>query len=103
MNRINFGSRSGVIADKCRKHGLWLDGGELRQILEWMKAGGMIYHKEKELEMARLELEQEKKNIQFKMIDNVPSQSHGTAYKEPEDDESNLLPLIGRLLKKLFF
>jgi hypothetical protein len=63
----------------------------------------MLYHKERELEKARLELEQEKKNVQFKMIDNASSQARGTAYKEPEDDELNLLPLIGRLLKKLFF
>jgi Zn-finger nucleic acid-binding protein len=102
MNRINFGSRSGVIADKCRDHGLWLDGGELRQILEWVKAGGDLYHKQKQLENARLELEQEKKNMQFKKIDSNLSAAHGTPYNEPEDYELNLLPLVARLLKKLF-
>jgi len=102
MNRINFGSRSGVIADKCRDHGLWLDGGELRQILEWVKAGGALYHKQKQLAAAQLELEQEKKNIQFKTIDNNLSVTRGTPYHEPEDFELHLLPLIARLLKKLF-
>jgi len=102
MNRINFGSRSGVIADKCRDHGLWLDGGELRQILEWVKAGGDLYHKQKQLENARLELEQEKKNLQFKKIDSHVSAMRREPGQEPEDFDLQLLPLIGRLLKKLF-
>jgi Zn-finger nucleic acid-binding protein len=102
MNRINFGSRSGVIVDKCRDHGLWLDGGELRQILEWVKAGGDLYHKQKQLELKQLELEQEKKNIQFKVIDNTLSATRGVPEYEPEDYEWHLLPLIARLLKRLF-
>ncbi|MCX6557534.1 MAG: zf-TFIIB domain-containing protein, partial [Candidatus Aminicenantes bacterium] len=69
MNRINFGSRSGVVVDKCRDHGVWLDGGELRQILEWVKAGGEIYHQQQQFETAQLELEQEKKRIQFQEMD----------------------------------
>ena len=42
MNRVNFGARSGVIVDRCRDHGVWLDGGELRHLMEWMKAGGKL-------------------------------------------------------------
>ncbi len=103
MQRINFGSGSGVIVDKCREHGLWLDGGELRQILEWVKAGGTLYHKQKQLENARLELEQEKKNLQFKMIDQNLSAMRPAPYQEPEDYELHLLPLIARLLKRLFY
>ena len=41
MSFINYQRKSGVIVDWCREHGLWLDGGELRQLLEWRKAGGM--------------------------------------------------------------
>jgi len=37
MLRINYQKRSGVIIDKCSEHGFWLDGGELRQIMEWAK------------------------------------------------------------------
>ncbi len=102
MNRVNLGSRSGVIADKCREHGLWLDGGELRQILEWVKAGGDLLHKQKQFENAQLELEQEKKKLQFKMIDNNLSAMRGAPYGEPAEYDLDLLPLIGRLLKKLF-
>jgi Zn-finger nucleic acid-binding protein len=102
MNRINIGSRSGVIADQCREHGMWLDGGELRQVMEWMKAGGSLVQKEKELEMARLALEQEKKNLQFGKIDMAFSHARPAAEPPSEDLELSLLPLVGRLLKKLF-
>ncbi len=102
MNRINFGSRSGVIADRCRAHGIWLDGGELRQIMEWMKAGGKLLQKEKELEMAKLELEQEKKNLQFSQIDRAFSHSRPEPGRESGNLELDILPLLGRLLKKIF-
>ncbi len=100
MNRINFGSRSGVIADLCREHGMWLDGGELRQILEWMKAGGNLVKREKELEMARLELEQEKKKLQFGRIDQAFF--HTRSEPERKDLELDILPMIGKLLQRLF-
>lgn len=44
MHRQLFGRRSGVIVDRCRDHGTWLDAGELRQLLEWSRAGGRILH-----------------------------------------------------------
>jgi Zn-finger nucleic acid-binding protein len=40
MNRKLHGKRSGVIVDSCREHGIWLDAGELRQLMEWSRAGG---------------------------------------------------------------
>jgi len=55
MNRINFGARSGVIVDKCKEHGIWLDGGELKQILEWTKAGGKLLDNEKKEEAKKIE------------------------------------------------
>jgi Zn-finger nucleic acid-binding protein len=62
MNRINFGAQSGVIVDKCKEHGVWLDGGELRQLMEWIKAGGQILHQQKQLEIERKKrLEAERK------------------------------------------
>lgn len=48
MNRRLFGKRSGVILDRCRDHGSWIDAGELRQLMEWTRAGGRIYHEERE-------------------------------------------------------
>ena len=40
MQRKNFMRRSGVITDICTEHGIWLDPGELRHIMEWLKVGG---------------------------------------------------------------
>ena len=42
MHRRLHGTRSGVVVDRCRDHGLWLDAGELRQLLEWARAGGAL-------------------------------------------------------------
>lgn len=40
MTRRNFGSISGVIVDECRRHGLWLDAGELEAVEAFVRAGG---------------------------------------------------------------
>ena len=40
MARKAYAARSGVISDQCRKHGVWLDGGELHRLLKWAAAGG---------------------------------------------------------------
>lgn len=69
MNRVNFGTNSGVIVDRCKEHGVWLDGGELRHLFEWMKAGGKLLQQEREQEQRRIEtrkLEQEKRISQIK-------------------------------------
>lgn len=41
MQRVNFMKQSGVVTDVCQNHGIWLDSGELRHILEWVKSGGI--------------------------------------------------------------
>lgn len=67
MNRVNFGTNSGVIVDRCKEHGLWLDGGELRHLFEWMKAGGKLLQQEREAELKRLEereLERQRRALQ---------------------------------------
>lgn len=53
MSRVNFGGRSGVIIDRCPDHGIWLDGGELRHLLEWVKAGGEILAKQRDEELKK--------------------------------------------------
>jgi len=63
MNRVNFGAKSGVIVNRCKEHGVWLDGGELRHLFEWMKAGGKILDQERKEEQKRLEAEREKEKF----------------------------------------
>lgn len=67
MNRINFGSRSGVIVDTCKDHGLWLDGGELRQLMEWTKAGGQMLHQQKQAEMEKMEQQAKQRRAKDKV------------------------------------
>jgi Zn-finger nucleic acid-binding protein len=58
MNRVNYGSRSGVITDQCHGHGIWLDAGEFKRLVEWKNAGGPILERERR---AQLEREAERK------------------------------------------
>ncbi|MBI5439820.1 MAG: zf-TFIIB domain-containing protein [Deltaproteobacteria bacterium] len=59
MNRVGFGSRSGVVVDQCKRHGVWLDAGELRRLLEWRKAGGQLLHEKLKTERREEELRKE--------------------------------------------
>lgn len=58
MNRVNFGAKSGVIVDRCKDHGVWLDGGELRHLMEWMKLGGKLLEQERREQARKEELKQ---------------------------------------------
>src|SRR5437763_16872400 len=49
MNRINFARCSGVVVDVCKGHGTWFDRDELRQIVEFIRAGGLEASREREL------------------------------------------------------
>jgi len=47
MHRKGFGVDAGVLLDRCKEHGAWLDGGELGRLLRWARAGGMekgVFH-----------------------------------------------------------
>jgi len=78
MNRVNFGTKSGVIIDRCKDHGVWLDGGELRHLFEWMKAGGKLLDQERQEQRRKAEAEQER-DRRDKLAKPVP----GTTY--PDD------------------
>jgi len=41
MNRVNFAHSSGIVLDVCKNHGLWLDRGELQELLQFIGAGGL--------------------------------------------------------------
>ena len=58
MNRINFAKCSDVIVDVCRGHGTWFDKDELRQIVEYIRGGGMERSREKTLH--EIEFQREK-------------------------------------------
>ena len=53
MSRVNFGGKSGVIIDRCGTHGAWLDGNELRQLIEWWRAGGKLLYQQNEADRVK--------------------------------------------------
>jgi Zn-finger nucleic acid-binding protein len=55
MNRKSYGAKSGVIMDSCKQHGVWLDGGELAQIVKWKQAGGKLLDREKKEQRQKAE------------------------------------------------
>lgn len=52
MQRRNYGRKSGVIFDRCREHGVWLDADELSDVLKWIRTGGKQRAK-KQIEAAK--------------------------------------------------
>lgn len=54
MNRCNFARRSGVITSVCKPHGIWLDRNGLRQIIEFIRAGGLERAQAAELEEQKM-------------------------------------------------
>lgn len=39
LDRYIFCADSGVVVDRCLEHGLWLDDGELGQVLKYLRSG----------------------------------------------------------------
>jgi Zn-finger nucleic acid-binding protein len=56
MLRINYGRRSGVIVDRCKRHGVWFDADELRRVADFVARGGLDDTRREELEEASREL-----------------------------------------------
>lgn len=48
MSHLNFAGRSGVVLDRCGTHGVWVEGGELRRLTEWWRAGGKLVFQQNE-------------------------------------------------------
>jgi len=92
MNRVNFGHRSGVIVDKCSKHGIWVDSGEITHLMEWKKAGGEL-----------LNVEQHKQDEQkTKITRPVKNYPKNNDYFNPSLSEPDLLENVSSLIFKLF-
>ena len=109
MNRINYGAQSGVIIDKCRDHGIWLDGGELRQILEWTKAGGQINHEKNQIEMEKINLQQEKEKLRFQQLGSMSGHVDPTGFANRDrwdryaaGNEWDIFDVLTRFVGKIF-
>ncbi|NTV45498.1 MAG: zf-TFIIB domain-containing protein [Chlorobiales bacterium] len=76
MNRVNFGTNSGVIVDRCKDHGVWLDGGELRYLFEWMKAGGKLLQQEKEEQSKRVKEREQEREKRKNSLQTAPGETY---------------------------
>lgn len=110
MNRINFGAQSGVVVDKCKQDGVWLDGGELKRLMEWIKAGGQLMHHKNKMEQERLEILREKRKLKERaslaggggsVLGPTPAYS-GRGFTTVTD-EPDLLGLVTRFVSKILF
>ena len=92
MNRNLFGYRSGVIVDRCHRHGIWFDSGELTHLLEWKKAGGQLLQEQHKLtdKPEKLTLKQ------------VPTSTYRNPDYSGAGIEGELLNTVATLLGKLF-
>jgi Zn-finger nucleic acid-binding protein len=95
MNRMNFARCSGVIVDVCRGHGIWFDRDELREIIEFVRAGGLQVSRQKE----KREIAFEREQLQREQF--VRSRSEARAFAYSDDDRISGISATGGLLKFL--
>lgn len=99
MNRSLHGKRSGVVVDRCRDHGLWLDAGELRQLLEWARAGGALLDLERRQEQAAAEVKRQQREWQERQRDLAEADAGGSWLESvARDDIGTLLLRLARRL-----
>ena len=104
MARKNFGAKSGVIVVRCRSDGIWLDGGELKRLLEWKKAGGQLLHEmvhqnDQKSGDATVNVLMNKERIVSK---NKTSQWENSFGNYDRYDNDDLVTSVFRLIDKLF-
>jgi Zn-finger nucleic acid-binding protein len=98
MNRRRYGARSGVVADTCKRHGVWLDGGELGQLLKWAKAGGEIFTEQKRHEEERRRRVRQER-LRREALEGRVSALH-SAHRHPSDADL-FAGLVGTLVRML--
>jgi len=102
MHRKAYGARAGVVIDRCRLHGVWLDGGELNQLLKWSKAGGRKHDREATEQRAAAEARAQKDREVFRYtrietLGDTRSSFSGLDF-ERDDSLPGLLHVIARMI-----
>lgn len=101
MHRSTFGFKSGVIMDHCNDHGIWLDGGELRQILEWVKLGGRLLEKERDDRQRSEVLSQERELLRMQQLQNRDLDDETDIWGARQSSYTGAKELV-KLMKKLW-
>lgn len=96
MSHINFGGRSGVILDRCGTHGVWLNAGELRRLLEWWRAGGKHLHQQNEVEQVSRHAQR------MKQLRELPGPGAGSSLPDLEPDVDQVVGVFGLIAGLVF-
>jgi Zn-finger nucleic acid-binding protein len=101
MNRVQFGARSGVVADRCRDHGVWLDGGELRQLMEWARSGGKLLDQRREEQRKAQEERTKRRRDQERRSRLPPAETPLFSVTTDPSLETSALTLLAKVAIKL--
>jgi Zn-finger nucleic acid-binding protein len=95
MNRVNFARCSGVVVDVCKGHGTWFDRDELRQIVEFIRGGGLEVSRARE----KRELEEERQRLrQEQLTANLPHRTRA-GLDDEQGNHSGVVNAARELLK----
>ena len=95
MLRKNFGGSSGVLIDLCKHHGVWLDHRELERVLAFVRRGGLVRAREREVARLDREAERRKAAASTPVLD-APVRGLGSDPWERETDVVDALAWLGR-------
>lgn len=98
MRRTNFANRSGVIIDSCREHGVWLDGGELNQLMEWKKSGGEMLHEQ----LQRKSENKASSNYSHAISDTIIENHRPNFRWNSRGNDENLIASVSNIVGRLF-
>ena len=67
MNRYNFANASGIVIDSCKGDGVWFDRDELRQVVQFVRSGGLQLkdQREREHDAEKRRWESIKRKVEF--------------------------------------
>ncbi len=97
MNRVNFARSSGVIVDVCKEHGTWFDADELRRIVEFIQAGGLVTARAREKQQI---LDMQRK-LRQEQLGTPAAANHFTGASDLERERAGILAAARELLKVL--
>ena len=101
MNRVNFAGCSGVVIDWCKEHGSWFDYSELRQVVEFIQAGGLKKSRERE----KIRLEEENRRLRQKELRLMADRDHPAGPSRVSsvwrEDEGSFLEFLSAVWKGL--
>ncbi|MDD5306203.1 MAG: zf-TFIIB domain-containing protein [Deltaproteobacteria bacterium] len=108
MNRLNYGRFSGVIIDFCRRHGYWLDAGELEKIARFVATGGLARKYEREVEELKMEKERlsslptfgEAPGAKYDLRDDSVFTGRGRGIGSFGDDITQIVDMISSLFRR---